>query len=542
MIRSSEEESVFGPQLEIYLIQGIDLAPTVSNGKSSPYIIFKAGEKSIQSKTIHKNLSPSWGQSFVLPISNEAYYDDEYLEVECYDFNRLQKDKYMGGTKIKLSELEKNKTKKFLHKLDNAKKGTLVFELTPKLFDQIRKPKDLFKDDKEETEKVFEKLKLAGYEFDNDTLMEMSENLSDIENLKKNYLPTNWIDTLKVHNNFVSSNKLISKSNSIEELTYDEFEEIKEIENLKKDVESIPKSDQFEKELKIKIIFVDQMGESKIRSSFRKLLSPILSDFNVSSMGLFHTALLIGPWYLEWNDSGLCIPRSCTSKTAFLSADIGEISSIESLETIREKIAKIICEWNVNFSYQSFSHKKNEGNCQDFVEIVLGGLNLKFETSGVLEQFLTDIKKNGNSKLRFPINSEMQNEFNLENDSIQFKTHSQLDEFYHSLLKTNPNFHNKYQNEYKLLKSFDRAFWLRNFKTTKEIMKHKNAIKIFSNKKISEEKKEQLIRCAKDKIERLTSSETYLSSKPYTNEEEDDFHLDDCPFGDPAETKSFWVQ
>ena len=58
-----------------------------------------------------------------------------------------------------------------------------------------------------------------------------------------------------------------------------------------------------------------------------------------------------------------------------------------------------------------------------------------------------------------------------------------------------------------------------------------------------EEKREQLIKSAKDKLEKITSNETFLNSKPFSKMDEDmECEMDSCPFGDPSETKSFWVQ
>ncbi len=44
---------------------------------------------------------------------------------------------------------------------------------------------------------------------------------------------------------------------------------------------------------------------------------------------------------------------------------------------------------------------------------------------------------------------------------IKFRTHAELDQFMHYLLKVEPEFQFRYKYEYYLLKSFDRAFWMR---------------------------------------------------------------------------------
>lgn len=51
----------------------------------------------------------------------------------------------------------------------------------------------------------------------------------------------------------------------------------------------------------------------------------------------------------------------------------------------------------------------------------------------------------------------------IQEDCIYFTTHEQLDKFVNKLLQQDPNFLTKEKNKYTvaLLKSFDRAFWLR---------------------------------------------------------------------------------
>ncbi len=50
-------------------------------------------------------------------------------------------------------------------------------------------------------------------------------------------------------------------------------------------------------------------------------------------------------------------------------------------------------------------------------------------------------------------------------NKIVFSTHSELDQFTHYLLSIDPQFQFKYKYEYYLLKSFDRAFWMRALST-----------------------------------------------------------------------------
>jgi hypothetical protein len=69
------------------------------------------------------------------------------------------------------------------------------------------------------------------------------------------------------------------------------------------------------------------------------LASPFLSSFKVfPDVGIFHVALLIGPWKIEWNDSSLCIPRKIVSGAAVMSTDIDSIHTIDKLEDVTEKV------------------------------------------------------------------------------------------------------------------------------------------------------------------------------------------------------------
>jgi len=53
--------------------------------------------------------------------------------------------------------------------------------------------------------------------------------------------------------------------------------------------------------------------------------------------------------------------------------------------------------------------------------------------------------------------------FGLKENSYTFTTHSELDKFVIALESTDSEFKNKFKNDYNLLKSFDRAFWMRHY-------------------------------------------------------------------------------
>jgi hypothetical protein len=65
--------------------------------------------------------------------------------------------------------------------------------------------------------------------------------------------------------------------------------------------------------VKIKLV-VAEIAKNDKQKKLRKFLSPIITKFDTTqTFGLFHSALIIGPWYIEWNNSSLCVPRKTYS-------------------------------------------------------------------------------------------------------------------------------------------------------------------------------------------------------------------------------------
>lgn len=64
-------------------------------------------------------------------------------------------------------------------------------------------------------------------------------------------------------------------------------------------------------------------------------MSPILSKLDLlPEFGLFHSAIMIGPYMIDWNDSGVSIPRKCVSQAALISTDIAEIPTEKKLDEV----------------------------------------------------------------------------------------------------------------------------------------------------------------------------------------------------------------
>lgn len=185
---------------------------------------------------------------------------------------------------------------------------------------------------------------------------------------------------------------------------------------------------------------------------------------------------IVGPWIIDWNDSELCIPRKCASKAAIITADIGAIAKKKDIEDLVQKLADVIVYWNVNMRYSTLPEKsktKKSGNCQDFIETVLSKIGIQPTFEGALDIFMKRMKNEGFSELIFETNSSYLKNTCMIKSKTKFATHKELDDFVIKMMK-DLNFQSKtvfeknLPGDFALLKSFDRAFWLRHLSLEKD--------------------------------------------------------------------------
>jgi hypothetical protein len=81
----------------------------------------------------------------------------------------------------------------------------------------------------------------------------------------------------------------------------DEFGEEEQDLDINKIKEESEKKELFVgKTVKVKLV-IAEICKSNTQKAIRKMLSPILTTFdNNQQFGMFHSALIVGPWYLEW--------------------------------------------------------------------------------------------------------------------------------------------------------------------------------------------------------------------------------------------------
>lgn len=361
-----------------------------------------------------------------------------------------------------------------------------------------------------------------GEKLDDETQMrDFAGDLSDKHRLKISYLSTQWAETQKLE----SKIKMSFRRKNTQRVDLQNAEETL----------GIVSDRMFKGNVKIKIMIIDKNNKVRPKKQgFINFLSPVLSSIGNKKnqdVELYHTALMIGPWMFEWDESELCIPKKCVSSAAILTADVDEVYTLKNLEDKLEKLAEKVVEWNVNMGYRK-SNIINEryGNSQDFVESVLEAIGVRLNLPEALSSFLQKIKEKGSTKLEFTMNPEFQKKFNQKESSISFSTHSQLDHFVEKLLEVDKNFMSNHRDDYLFLKSFDRPFWMKHLTIKNELAKlRKEMNELDSNFKIETKEDAEILEKGMKKLQKQIKKleEENEKAKPI-----------DCPFKDPTLTQS----
>lgn len=220
--------------------------------------------------------------------------------------------------------------------------------------------------------------------------------------------------------------------------------------------------------VRVKLVITEISSGAGSRT-LRSLLSPLMYSIPQlrREFGIFHSALIIGPWYLEWTNSSLCVPRRIGSSMAILSADIGNVSTCDDINMVIDKLAEVITDWNVNYEYENVNLKGEpfKGNCQDFIDAVLEKLGIKLNFDGTpLGEYLLEMKKKGTCDVSFRPNEKFREKFHITETKIEFNNHLELDEFVSKIVEISGMARFEFPAEWMLLKSFDRAFWLRHIR------------------------------------------------------------------------------
>eukprot|EP01080_Neovahlkampfia_damariscottae_P001200 gene1200-10714_t len=303
----------------------------------------------------------------------------------------------------------------------------------------------------------------TGSEVPEKTLVDFSKNLSTPEGIQEAYLNKNFKNALeyfqtipkqKEKQNYLVSGVESEVLNSISEGQQIEEDEIYS----KEDEEILMKTNE---KLKIKLV-ITEIAKNEKERTIRKLLSPVASTLNIGpKCGMFHSALSIGPWYLEWTNRELCIPKKCFSQAAIVALDIDSHLEIVDSDKVIEKLSEVVARWNVNHSYD-----KSKNNCQVFVDDLLLALDIDphIKFKGQLGEFVKKLRTKGECNIEYDIPDDIREKCSFKEKKKTFSSHRELDQFVNEILEDFPDFFVSRKSDAALLKSFDRAFWLRYFR------------------------------------------------------------------------------
>lgn len=127
---------------------------------------------------------------------------------------------------------------------------------------------------------------------------------TDKEKFIEQFLDTDWTNTIKqvqkAKTEILEKKKSMYPSSKSDEVEEEEEEEFSDFDTTEIQLFNNQTQKTFEKALPIKFV-VTEIMQSKAQKQMRELVAPVLSTLNISpEFGMFHVALLIGPWIIEW--------------------------------------------------------------------------------------------------------------------------------------------------------------------------------------------------------------------------------------------------
>lgn len=124
-------------RLMVNIVEGIELKPCRSNGKSNPYCEVTMGSQCHVTKTLQDTLNPKWNSNCQFFIKD---LEQDVLCVTVFERDQFSPDDFLGRTEIRLADIKKDQgskgpiTKRLL--LHEVPTGEIVVRLDLQLFDE----------------------------------------------------------------------------------------------------------------------------------------------------------------------------------------------------------------------------------------------------------------------------------------------------------------------------------------------------------------------------------------------------------------------
>jgi hypothetical protein len=180
---------------------------------------------------------------------------------------------------------------------------------------------------------------------------------------------------------------------------------------------------------------------------------------------------MIGTIHLEL-ESGVCIPKYFDSNDIFMSIDVQKLQIDDFLKQI-EKISSVIVSWNVNKNISQMN-KTNVDLSLKFVKEICNVIEIQLEVPDFIMNYSTFLKKNPTFNVWcFEMDNAFRKKFNQKKKMIEFHDHVQLDQFFDELIEIDSQFSENHSSEFKLLKSFDDALYIRYYSIKSKIEQFK---------------------------------------------------------------------
>jgi len=285
------------------------------------------------------------------------------------------------------------------------------------------------------------------------------------------------------------------------------------------------------RKLKVSLAIINLERWSKSRLKTRVAANMLMfTEKSKLGFGLVHVAILIGQYIIHWFDDGLVHMTPIRSAHPNVAVEVGEldIQEVTDFERIKS-LCYVISEYNTKMIYNNRSC-----NCHHFVRDCFHamGFNLSCIMKGQLGSYLQKVRSGKLINEKVFINP-------ITGRKTTFNSHQQLDEYTLDLFKKEPDFEELYPYDYKLLKSFDRGFWMGHLKdihnshnvNIEEEMMWNEAFLPLMRRDEHESKCEYHIH-EKHSVELELEDLPSFKVKPVR-------HIVVCPFGDPTETGCF---
>ncbi|KAG2382683.1 hypothetical protein C9374_005263 [Naegleria lovaniensis] len=278
------------------------------------------------------------------------------------------------------------------------------------------------------------------------------------------------------------------------------------------------------------VINIQKWTESKLKTM---VVSNVLrvKEGETLGFGLVHVAVLLGQHIVHWFDDGLVHLTPIKSANPNVAIELGELDIEEKCDQDKIKqFCYVISEYNTKMVYNNRSC-----NCHHFVRDCINALDLEFSSimKGQLGSYLRRVR---NGKL---INErEFKNP--ITSEKIVFTSHRHLDEYVSHLLSKHPKFKEEHPYDYRLLKAFDRGYWMGHLRDRHENAKPENedATPVWNEMFLPLFRVDPTMHTHGGNDKKMVEFELDEIDNDHSKREHY-YSVVACPFGDPAHTGCF---